>query len=303
MLTDRSYPYAPEQENQIMWNRLGVLTDEVSVQLAEALDWIKEQQLAHVEIRMVDGHNVISLSDEQVQTVKEEVSKRGLFISAIASPVFKCALDPSRPVASGDTFGQAEESVEAHFDKLKRAFEICKILGTNQIRIFSFWREVAPEQHEQEIVGHLRTAAELAKKHGIVLLLENEPSCNGGFASEVARLTQLVASPNLKVLWDPGNEEYGGRNSHPTGYGEVKAELGHVHLKDALIDSKGVSRCVPIGSGHVPFKEQLQSLQADGYTGLFTIETHYVPEGGTAKDGTALTLEGLRKIVKEAGLD
>ncbi|WP_010269829.1 sugar phosphate isomerase/epimerase family protein [Paenibacillus senegalensis] len=286
-----------------MWNRLGVLTDEVSVQLTEALDWIKEQQLAHVEIRMVDGHNIISLSDEQVQRVQEEVSKRGLFISAIASPVFKCALDPSRPVASGDTFGQKEESVEAHFDKLQRSFEICKLLGTKQIRIFSFWREVSPQQHEQEIVGHLRTAAEMAQKQDIVLLLENEPSCNGGFASEVARLTQLVASPNLKVLWDPGNEEYGGRNSYPAGYKDVQASLGHVHLKDALIDSDGVSRCVPIGSGNVPFKEQLQALQADGYTGLFTIETHYVPAGGTAKDGTALTLEGLKTIIKEAGLD
>lgn len=286
-----------------MWNRLGVLTDEVSAQLTEALDWIKEQQLAHVEIRMVDGQNIMSLSDEQVQQVKEEVSKRGLFISAIASPVFKCALDPARPVASGDTFGQAEESVDAHFEKLQRAFEICKILGTNQIRIFSFWREVSPEQHEQEIVGHLRTAAELAKGQGIILLLENEPSCNGGFAAEVARLTQLVASPNLKVLWDPGNEEYGAKSSYPAGYGEVKTTLGHVHLKDALVDQDGTSRCVPIGSGNVPFKEQLLALQADGYTGLFTIETHYVPEGGTAKDGTALTLKGLKSIIKEAGLN
>lgn len=287
----------------MMWNRLGVLTDEVSVQLTEALDWIKEQQLAHVEIRMVDGQNVAALSDEQVLRVKEEVEKRGLFISAIASPIFKCALDPARPVASGDTFGQKEEGVEAHFEKLERAIAICKMLGTNKIRIFSFWREVEPQQHEQEIVGHLREAAALAQKENIVLLLENEPSCNGGFAAEVGRLTELVNSPHLKVLWDPGNEEYGARSSYPAGYHAVKPELGHVHLKDAYIDSEGAPRCVPIGSGNVPFKEQLTALQEDGYTGLFTIETHYVPEGGTAKDGTALTIEGLRKLLKEAGLD
>ncbi|GIP32937.1 sugar phosphate isomerase/epimerase [Paenibacillus sp. J2TS4] len=284
-------------------NRLGVLTDEVSANLTEALDWIAEQKLVHVEIRMVDGTNVAALSNEQVARVKEEVEKRGLFVSAIASPLFKCALDPSRPVASGDTFGQQEETVEAHFAKLDRAIEICKMLGTDKIRIFSFWRENDPQKYEQEIVEHLRKAAQIAGQAGIILLLENEPACNGGFASEVGRIAAQVASPNLKVLWDPGNEEYGGRPSYPEGYEAVRSQLGHVHVKDAYITSEGESKCVPVGSGKVPFVDQFRALEKDGYDGLFTIETHYVPEGGTPKDGTAMTLEALIKLLKEAGID
>lgn len=284
-------------------NRLGVLTDEVSANFTEALDWIAEQKLVHVEVRMVDRKNVSQLSDEQVATVKEEVEKRGLFVSAIASPLFKCALDPARPVASGDTFGQQEETVEAHFAKLDRAIEICRLLGTDKIRIFSFWREEEPARYELEIVDHLRKAAEIAGKAGIMLLLENEPACNGGFASEVGSIVAKVNSPSLKVLWDPGNEEYGGRPSFPEGYNAVKDGLAHVHLKDAYITPEGQSKCVPIGSGKVPFLEQFRALQRDGYDGLFTIETHYVPEGGTAKDGTAMTLAALKKLLKEAGID
>jgi sugar phosphate isomerase/epimerase len=64
----------------------------------------------------------------------------------------------------------------------------------------------------------------------------------------------------------------------------------HIHLKDARIDKNGCPRCVPIGNGWVRFVEQLQVLEADGYTGYYTIEIHYFPQGGTARDGTQLSL-------------
>src|SRR4051794_25342405 len=94
-------------------DRLGILTDEVSKDFQDSLDWTKEQGLKHVEIRTVDGKNVAALDDDQAREVRRQVEARGLFISAVASPLFKCALDPSRPVASGDRFGQQEEGVEA----------------------------------------------------------------------------------------------------------------------------------------------------------------------------------------------
>ena len=247
---------------------------------------------------MVYGKNIVDLSNQELDQLLSEVEKRGLFISCLASPVFKCALDPSRAVASGDTFGQEEESLEAHFSKLNRMFEIAKLLKTNKIRIFSFWREKNPSHYEDEVIEHLKKAAGIAAEAKCILLLENEGSCNGGFSHEVARIVQNVNSPNLKALWDPGNEAHGGRSAFPEGYQEIKDLIGHVHLKDALIE-KGDPKCVPIGEGEVPFVDQLQALQNDGYTGLFTIETHYIPEGGTAMDGTNMTLQGLNNILKD----
>src|SRR5688572_3267876 len=110
------------------FDRVGILTDEVSANFDEALDWVSRQGLKHVEVRVIDGKNVSTLNDEQVRDVRRWIDQRGLYVSGISSPVFKCALDPSRPVASGDTFGQAEESVEAHFGKLDRVIAIAKIL-------------------------------------------------------------------------------------------------------------------------------------------------------------------------------
>lgn len=279
--------------------RLGVLTDEVSPRFEEALDWVAEQGLKHVEVRVINGQNTADLNDDQLREVRRQVEQRGLFISAIASPLFKCALDPSRRVAAGDTFGQKEENVEAHFAKLDRIIQIAKLLGTTRIRIFSFWREENPAPYTEEIVRHLQRAAAVAQDNGVQLLLENEPACNGGFAEEVASIVRGVESPALKGLWDPGNEAYGGLEAYPAGYAAMKDVLAHVHLKDAYIREDGKPRCVPLGSGNVPVIAQLKALVNDGYDGLFTIETHFVPDGGSQMTGTLMSLNALRALLKE----
>src|SRR5437588_1373021 len=197
-------------------DRLGILTDEVSDRFDDALDWIARQGLKHVEVRVIDGTNIAEVRDDaQVRTIRRRVESCGLSIAAIASPLFKCPLDPTRPVATGDRFGQADEPVEAHFAKLDRVIATAKLLGTRRIRIFSFWREREPGRYHDEIVRHLKRAASTAQRQDILLLLENEPSCNGGFSDEIAALVRAVASPALRALWDPGNEAYAGREAFP----------------------------------------------------------------------------------------
>jgi len=280
-------------------DRLGILTDEVSPNFDHALDWIAKEGLAHVEVRVVDGKNVVTLDDAQIADVRRRVESRGLYISAIASPLFKCALDPARPVATGDRFGQQEEGVEEHFAKLDRVMAIARALGAPRVRIFSFWREREPEKYTDEIVRHLKRAGEVAGRAGVQLLVENEPSCNGGFAAEVSRIVRGVDLPSVKALWDPGNEAYGGREAFPAGYEQLKDVLAHVHLKDAYIGRDGAPRCVPLGSGTVPWIEHFRALSANGYNGLFTIETHYVPAGGTQRTGSKMTLDALRTLLNE----
>jgi L-ribulose-5-phosphate 3-epimerase len=79
----------------MIWDRLGIITDEVCPALPEALDWMVERGLKHAEIRMVEGRNIMELSDAEVIEVRHQVERRGLFVSGIASPIFKCALDPT----------------------------------------------------------------------------------------------------------------------------------------------------------------------------------------------------------------
>jgi L-ribulose-5-phosphate 3-epimerase len=277
--------------------RLSVLTDEVSGNLVEALDWAVRNGFKYVEIRMVDGANVSNLSDLDIERAKREIDKRGLKVSAIASPLFKCMLDAARPVQSGDLFGNKEEDLATHMSKLPRSIAIAKKLGTKYIRIFSFWRESDPKKHLPEIVSHLKKAAALAEKEGVLLLQENENACNGGYAEEVAEIVRQVNSPAMRVLWDPGNENYGGRNCYPEGYEKVKGLFAHVHLKDSVVGPDGKTTCVPIGSGKTPLRDQIRALEKDGYQGIYTLETRYTPPGGTPMQGTEQTLAGLKKIL------
>ena len=246
---------------------------------------------------MVDGVNVSNLDDAQVDRAQAEVEKRGLKVSAIASPLFKCALDPSRPVQSGDLFGNKEEDLPTHMKKLPRAIAIARRLKTDKIRVFSFWREKEPGRYVDDIVGHLKKAAAVAEKEKVSLLQENENACNGGYAEEVAEIVRRVGSPAMKVLWDPGNENYGGRSCYPEGYEKVKGLFAHVHLKDSVMGKDGKVACVPIGEGKTPLKEQIRALEKDGYAGLYTLETRYTPPGGTPMQGTEATLAGLKKIL------
>jgi sugar phosphate isomerase/epimerase len=286
----------------VILERLSVLTDEVSDRFAEALDWAVRKGFKWVEVRRVDGKNVSTLTDAEVDCAKAEIDRRELRVSALASPLFKCALDPSRPVRGGNLFGSPEEPLEAHFAKLPRAIRIAKKLGTDKIRVFSFWREKEPRKYLPEIVAHLKRAAAVAEKEGVLLLVENETSCNGGYAEEVANIVRGVGSPAMRVLWDPGNENYGGRVAYPEGYILVKGLFEHVHLKDCVMDAEGKPSCVPIGKGRTPLKGQLKAFERDGYPGLYTLETRYRPAGGTAMQGTEESLEGLKNLLAEAGL-
>jgi sugar phosphate isomerase/epimerase len=283
-----------EEVRKVNLDRVGILTDEVSPRFDEALDWIVAQGLPYVEIRVVDGRNVAEFDEAEAREVKRKLDARGLAVAGISSPLFKCALDPARPVASGDTFGQKEEGVEAHFAKLERVIRTAKILDTKLIRVFSFWREVEPLKYEADIVRHLKRAADVAAKAGVLLMVENEPSCNGGFAEEVGRIVRAVGSPAVRALWDPGNEAYGGREAYPAGYDHVKDVLAHVHLKDAYHTKAGTARCVPVGSGEVDWLGQFRALASDGYAGLFVIETHFAPAGAGKATGCRMTLDGLR---------
>lgn len=283
-------------------DRLGILTDEVSDSFEEALDWAAGQGLRHVELRVVDGTNILDLPDDRVERAAREVSRRGLSVPALASPLFKVALDPSRPVAAGERLGAREEGVEEHFQKLVRTVRIARILGTRRIRVLSFWRERDPRAFFPEIARHLRRAAAFAEGEGMELLLENETSCNGGTAEEVGDLVRSVGSPVLRVLWDPGNETFGGRNAFPDGYAHVMDFVGHVHLKDAVVGGDGAPRYVPLGSGSTDLKGQILALERNGYGGIYTLEPRFAPEGGTAREGAERSLEGLKRILAEAGL-
>lgn len=80
---------------------------------------------SHIEVRSAWGTNVSELALRQVAALKEILDEKGLKVSAVASPIGK--VDESLPVAH-------------ELDRLSQVISVAKGLGTNYIRIFSFFR-------------------------------------------------------------------------------------------------------------------------------------------------------------------
>ena len=70
-------------------------------------------------------------------------------------------------------------------------------------------------------------------------------------------------------------------------------------MKDAELLKSGRYRFIVVGEGEVDYKGHLAALKASGYQGYLSIETHYKPFGGTAEQGTRMSLQGLLKLLSE----
>jgi sugar phosphate isomerase/epimerase len=276
---------------------VGIITDELTQDLGQALEFISSYGLRWCELREVWGKNVIGLSQPDLDRAKNLLAQKGVRVSGIASPIFKWNL-PAMPAAAGSRDFETAYTEEDADALLEKVFRIADFFGTRHVRIFSYWRLAAPERAFPMIRDRLSKAAQLAAKNGIVLLLENEHACNIGTGRELGRLLREVNSPNLRGIWDPGNALVLGETPFPNGYEEVKGLFPHMHIKDARTNVRtGKLEWVPVGGGAIDFKGQFQALREEGYSGTMSLETHYRRPDGDKVESTRESLEGLLRVL------
>ncbi|MFB3920958.1 MAG: sugar phosphate isomerase/epimerase family protein [Terriglobia bacterium] len=281
--------------------RLGVITDEISEDLDQALDFLASYKLNYCELREIGNKNIMNLSKEQLTRARDLIRKRGFHVSDIASPLFKYNLPemPAQPNEKRDTFSASFTHQDTD-DLLRRAFEIARLFGTNKIRIFSYWRVDEPEKAFPHVRTRLARAAAMAGKEKMLLVLENEPACNVGTGKELGRILREVNSPHLRGVWDPGNVTMLGEVPYPDGYREVRGMFNHMHVKDAKKDpTTGKLAWVPVGDGMVDFRGQFKALREDKYVGTMSLETHYRRPDGNRMESTRESLLGLLKLLRE----
>jgi sugar phosphate isomerase/epimerase len=282
-------------------SNLGIITDEISQDLGEALAFISSYNLRWCELREVWGKNVVTFSEKELERAKDLLVQHGVRVSALASPVFKWDL-PELPAKTG---GQRRDFENAFTEEdasmlLERIFRFAHFFGTPHVRIFSYWRVETPETVFSIIRDRLSNAAELAAQNGIVLLLENEHACNIGTGAELGRMLREVNSPSLRGIWDPGNALMLGEVPYPDGYHEIAGMCPHVHIKDARRTSlTGRFEWVPVGEGSIDFKGQFKALRQGQFSGTMSLETHYRRPDGNKVESTRASLDGLLKLLAE----
>jgi sugar phosphate isomerase/epimerase len=242
--------------------RLSVITDEIDARLGPALDVCAELEIDAVELRTVDGIQIVDYAPDDLRAMRRELDDRGVRVSAIASPFLKCRR------------GEDQENVH------ERALIGAELLSAPIVRAFSYWREPDHAAALPELGEALSRAAARASEFGVTLALENEHECNVATSAEVRAALDAAASPELRVIWDPGNAAMldPGVFTGLGGLEEIYERVAHVHLKDVSASGSWVR----IGDGIVDFAGLLRYLQDKGYDGYLSFETHYRRDGSGA---------------------
>ena len=281
--------------------KLGVITDEISQDFDHALAVSRELGLQFVELRQMWSKNLMDLKEDEIKEARRLLTKYGLKVSDIASPFMKVDA-PGFTTKEGqrDTFN-ARFGYKEQPEVLQRAIELAKVLDTDKIRVFSFWRIEKPAQLFDLVVSDLRKALEKAKKQNIKLVLENEHDCNIATAAESVRLLAAIQDPYLGLNWDPGNAYAAGERPYPDGYNLLpKNRILHMHIKDAKRNSAGKSDWTTMGKGDIDYAGQFKALMRDGYSYAVSLETHWRNEKKNAEESTRICMQGMKDLIARA---
>jgi L-ribulose-5-phosphate 3-epimerase len=302
MTAASAFPWFPSRAESGSPFRVAVINDEISQDFGHVCEIAsREFGMNWIELRSMWKKNIVSLDEKEVAEARRILEKFELKVTDIASPLFKTDWPgaPKSKYSEGKSFG-ANFTLAQQDEVFDRAIAMAKAFGTDRIRCFDFWRLDDQGQYRSAINDKLREATEKAGKNGIVLVLENEQSCNTSTGAEAAKVLSAIQSPSLMLNWDPGNAAASGEIPYPDGYNLLpKERIGHCHCKDAV--KKGTKYdWAPMGGGIIDWAGQFKALKRDGYRFAVSLETHW-SGGGSPEESSRKSWAGMKKLLQEAG--
>jgi sugar phosphate isomerase/epimerase len=182
---------------------------------------------------------------------------------------------------------------------LERSIDLARQFNTGKVRCFDFWRLDDAAPYRAAMDEKLRAAAEIAGKHGILLVLENEPACNTATGSEAARTMNAIQTPHLALNWDAANCVMAGEVFAAGWKALPKKRIHHCHVKNVAKDAAGKIEWAPIDKGVIDWPVHFRLLDQAGYRGAVSLETHW--EGGrTLEESTHICWAGMKQALQKA---
>ena len=274
---------------------LSAFGDEISPDLEEQLDHLNQLNIHYLDLRGAWGKNVLDLTDDDVDRVRQLCADHGIHIACIGSPLGKSPLaDP----------------IENELAKLERIIAIGAALDCRRVRIFSFYppdtsTNAHYDQHVPDVIERLARMAENAQAAGVELLHENEKEIVGDTLARCQALITGVNNPHLRFLWDPANfVQVGEARVIERGWPMLGPLTTYIHIKDARLSDGSVC---PAGEGDGQIRELLQLLVAQDYQGFLSLEPHLKVAGRSGgfsgKENMTLAVNALRGLMADVGCD
>lgn len=232
---------------------LSAFADEYSNDFGTQLAMLRENSVAYIEPRFIDQKNVADLTPAEANEVRKKLDDSGIKVSSIGSPLGKSKLS---------------DDFRTELERTKRVIELAGILGTDRVRIFSFYPADGHDIRESfdEVAGRLAKMTGLAKSAGVTLCHENEAGIFGESPDDCKRL--LDALPELGCVFDMGNFVLGGYEPL-SAFELLRDRISYFHIKDALF----AGAIVPPGKGEAKIAEIIGEFSGEREVTV-TLEPH-----------------------------
>lgn len=252
-------------------------SDEIDENIDIQFEALQRLGMKYFEPRGINGKNIADLTDDEIFKLLTAMKKYGIRASSIGSPIGKIGI---------------KDDFEPHFEKFKRVVEIAKALGTEYIRMFSFYmpEDDDPEKYFGEVTLRLVKMITYAKSQNIVLLHENEKGIYGDTLNRCLRLFDALYSSNFKAVFDPANFVQCGEDTKEN-FEKLYPYIAYMHIKDAKYDGT----VVPAGDGDGNVEHILKILKERDYCGFVSLEPHLGSFAGLENLETDDTMTKLEK--------
>ena len=216
---------------------LSAFADEAGSSLDEQIEALKRNGIRYIEPRNINGKPILTLTDDELVEIKKQLDENGIKVNSLGSPIGKYPI---------------KEPFDKHLADFRRALEICKILGTDRMRMFSFFvNQSELNEYRDEVINRLKIMTDIAKDHGIMLCHENESEIYGQNPKEMLDIMTNVKG--LFGIFDPANYRMNDCDIID-GINATLVNLAYLHIKDAIYESQII---VPAGDGEGKIAEVL----------------------------------------------
>lgn len=243
---------------------LSGFADETASDLETQLDVFEELGLRYLDLRLVDGTNVIDLPDDELARVRDELDRRDIGVAAIGSPIGKIDIT---------------DAFEPHLERFERTLEVAQFFDAEYVRVFSYWIPEGedPADYREEVLRRTQRKVALAEDAGVTLLHENEKDIYGDTPGRCRDLLTTVDSPNFRAIFDPANFLEIGVRPYPDALLQLVEYVEYLHVKDAMFGQREEIR--PAGEGDGELSEVFVALQRREFTGFAALEPHLKEAG------------------------
>lgn len=235
---------------------LSAFSDESAADFIEQLENLKANRIHRMEIRGVNGKSVQQQTDAELAVIKKQLDEYGVGLSAIGSGIGKIQItDPFAP----------------HVEDFKRTMEIAHKLGTQNVRMFSFFIPQGDnaDDYKGEVMERLNTLLELAEKEDIYCCHENEKEIYGDTFDRCMELYKTFGH-RLHGIFDPANFIQCGEDPAEI-VDALFPYMDYVHIKDA---KKATGAVVPSGYGDGSVPLLLEKFSKGEGERFLTVEPH-----------------------------